>query len=304
MEQSDKLYNYVGIFKRICSSLIDIIFVLFLIVGLYKIVLDPIMNNCTDLSEVTEKYNQKLASTHLFVIDGTTYQLIDEENYANNLEYYYHTYLQGINDLEPGEKYDEDRLNSGLFYRGEDSAIYERNDVLQSSLDSFYEEQYEKAVTYAKQDEELNSYAKKMNLYNYLEFFISLFLSCFVVLFCVPVWILPGGKTLGKLCLGISVLNSKENILCSKKQLAIRQASLLIVELGLSMILMFIPLFITIGMVVFSSNKIALHDYFALTYIIDDKGSVTFKTKEELQQYLDEKNKPYYKDETYTNIKK
>lgn len=299
MEKTEKLYNYVGIFKRICSCLIDIIVVLFLIVGLYKIVLDPIIFNFTDFNEVSEKYNQKLAKTHLFVVDGTTYQLIDKENYAANLEYYYHTYLKEENDLEPGKKYDADRLASGLF-KEEDSSICERNDVLKSSLDAFYEEQYEKAVTYAKEDAELNGYAKKMNLYNYLEFFISLFLSCFVALFLVPVWILPCGKTIGKLCLGISVLDSRENILCSKKQLALRQASLLVIELGLSIILMFIPLFITIGMVVFSNNKIALHDFFALSYTIDDKGVVTFKTKEELQKYLEEKEKPYYQNDTYT----
>ena len=130
------------------------------------------------------------------------------------------------------------------------------------------------------------------------------FCSAFVALFCVPVWLLPSGKTIGKLCLGISVLDSKENIQCSKRQLAIRQASLLLVELGLSMILMFIPLFITIGMVVFSQKKIALHDYFALSYTIDDKGTLTFKTKEELEEYIKEKNKPYYQNDTYTKSAK
>ena len=303
MEQTENLYRNVNVFKRICASLIDIIVVLFLIVGLYKIVLDPLVFNFTDYNEVSEKYNQKLARTHLFIIDGTTYQLIDKEDYATNLNYFYHTYLEEKGEFEKGKEYDKSRLDSSLFVE-KDGVIYERNDVLKASLDSFYETQYEKAVTYAKQDKELNSYAKKINLYNYLEFFISLFLSCFVALFCVPVWLLPSGKTIGKLCLGISVLDSKENIQCSKRQLAIRQASLLLVELGLSMILMFIPLFITIGMVVFSQKKIALHDYFALSYTIDDKGTLTFKTKEELEEYIKEKNKPYYQNDTYTKSAK
>ena len=263
MEQTENLYRNVNVFKRICASLIDIIVVLFLIVGLYKIVLDPLVFNFTDYNEVSEKYNQKLAKTHLFIIDGTTYQLIDKEDYATNLNYFYHTYLEEKGEFEKGKEYDKSRLDSSLFVE-KDGVIYERNDVLKSSLDSFYETQYEKAVTYAKQDKELNSYAKKMNLYNYLEFFISLFLSC----------------------------------------LAIRQASLLLVELGLSMILMFIPLFITIGMVVFSQKKIALHDYFALSYTIDDKGTLTFKTKEELEEYIKEKNKPYYQNDTYTKSAK
>ncbi len=89
MEQTENLYRNVNVFKRICASLIDIIVVLFLIVGLYKIVLDPLVFNFTDYNEVSEKYNQKLAKTHLFIIDGTTYQLIDKEDYATNLNYFY-----------------------------------------------------------------------------------------------------------------------------------------------------------------------------------------------------------------------
>ena len=298
MQINDNLstsYSTPSIFKRLSAALIDVIIVIALMVLCYFAVGDPILKNATSYTTDVQEYRVALLETRLYAISDTGYRTLKESEYEDALEFYYYTYLPTIkNETQPGDDYTLAKKESGLFT--ETDGKYEKKaDVSNAKYTEFYTTYYEKGIMHINEDTTINTIARRVAFYTYTEFGISLFVSVFITYFVFPVFVLKNGKTIGKLALNISLVDARDDIRLNKKRIALRQSSFIIIELALSIFTLLIPLFISITMAVYNKKNQALHDFFAVSRVIDDKNKVLYSTKEELESAREKENTPAFK---------
>ena len=121
--------------------------------------------------------------------------------------------------------------------------------------------------------------------------FIPIIINICALVFslALPLFLRRGGKTLGKLVFGLSVLNV--HALPPKWwHYLLRFAFFLIIEVNLSLVAFAIPLIVSFSMVVFSKTGQSLHDYVCNTYVLDTKGKTVYLTQEEYMIAQDKLN--------------
>ena len=118
-----------------------------------------------------------------------------------------------------------------------------------------------------------------------IQIFGSMGISAVTFFFVIPL-IFKDGKTLGMRVMKIAIVNSGTGYRAKKTQIILRQLILLGVEAGLSIFMLGVPAIISLGMLVFSKNNVTLHDYFAVTMMVNNKEYDVFSSQEECENAM------------------
>lgn len=103
------------------------------------------------------------------------------------------------------------------------------------------------------------------------------------------------GQTLGKYITGLALVDSK-GFKIRRSQVVIRYLVMGILELGASLPLLVIPLFITSAAVTVSRGAKAIHDFVAGTYVVDARQSLIFDNQRDEDKYFNEATKDSVKE--------
>lgn len=283
-----------SIVRRIIAALIDLFFLGLLFLMLNEYVITPIFKNTTSMIENIQLYRDSLVQTNLYTRDssnGIPYKITDlkssltENEYIEKLDNSLVSFYQLYNNENINiANYNQSKGDSNYFNYENDT--YTKIDVVSNeTIITFYEDEYEKAINLMnKYDDNIINLAYKVNRYNVITISISLFVSIIILYLVIPL-IFKDGETLGKKLMGIGIVNLKNGFRIKLSQKIIRFLSFLIFEVILSILLLAIPLIISISMMFFSKNNMALHDQLAATLCIDKKISLVYKDIDEFKKH-------------------
>lgn len=283
-----------SIVRRIIAALIDLFFLGLLFLMLNEYVITPIFKNTTSMIENIQLYRDSLVQTNLYTRDssnGIPYKITDlkssltENEYIEKLDNSLVSFYQLYNNENINiANYNQSKGDSNYFNYENDT--YTKIDVVSNeTIITFYEDEYEKAINLMnKYDDNIINLAYKVNRYNVITISISLFVSITLLYLVIPL-IFKDGETLGKKLMGIGIVNLKNGFRIKLSQKIIRFLSFLIFEVILSILLLAIPLIISISMMFFSKNNMALHDQLAATLCIDKKISLVYKDIDEFKKH-------------------
>ena len=236
-----------------------------------------------------QEESQKIVAAHeesgLYVFgDGKYEPLTDhydnnktpEENYDVPITHYYSTNARAIADHKL-EKYEQAKLDSGLFVLDAESNIVRKEGVADEYIKNYLEVRFDEATTYLFSDPEvINAYyvTKNIMLFTIL---IIVVISSSVFYFAVPL-LDKEGCTFGYLICRLVPVSSVDTMPQKKSKLMLR--ALLFVgisylsPIGLYVLadaitFSFIPFFINTIILSFSHSNSGLHDYGTKTIIIN-----------------------------------
>lgn len=288
-----------GLVKRTIAGVIDLFVLIFVFLILQGFAVFPIATSIAkDYDTKYEEYLQYYQDANLAIFNEKTSQLemIDEKDYLTNSENYYNVYcsidFEGSHAcsvfgktfrevIEADEKlkeyvtFDEqDNIQMTEEYKDDEDMITQVNAYI-----------YSKALNDLQTSELFsNSYQYVSNVQNY-SMYISIAISLLLV-YLLPTMLSKKGQTIGKIIFKLSV-TTQDGFEAKKSQLAVRfiAFSAINILLGL-MSYMLVPL-ISFTFMIFSKRNSALHDYCAVTKVIDDKVSVIYKNREEFEKAID-----------------
>lgn len=297
MERSIK-YQRASIFRRICSSLFDLIIFVILFVMAQSFVSAPIVRGATDYNTVYEKYEADAIASNIV---AKTYASDDSKaytlNYINTDEQFIKFYnnntlghtISEYNKLkqEATVTYNEKEYN--LFVLGEDGVTYVENKteteqklsatIVQGRY-SFYSNLAGKLWSeFYDNNVEFQAIAGKLSAYTYLSWVIAMVLSSLVTFLLFPM-IFKDRATLGKKMFRFQVVNTRNGQMASRFQIFARFVFFEVIYVGLVGFLLFynsFMAFIVFGVavtasivtVVLTSKRQTLHDMLAHTTVVN-----------------------------------
>lgn len=264
-----------NVMMRVGAALIDIFIFIILNMLLSSLVISPIIASLPDYQTNYEVYSDKLVQSKMYVESddgGIVYVL---SNYSrDDLA----TYDQII--VDNYTKYSaSDEITAFQNSKGEDgSGFIKENDSYVPGTDDeklqvFYNNAFNDVSAFLlKNDQELATCFGKLNFYSQISNFTSVIAAALIVYLLFP-FIFKNGQTLGKKFLKLYVVDAdKDDKSLSKGRLLLRQSSFIVVEIVLSQFTYYIPLVISLIVMLVSKNKVALHDIIARTVVLDDQS--------------------------------
>ncbi|MBQ9731109.1 MAG: RDD family protein [Bacilli bacterium] len=259
--------------KRIFALFTDLVLTIMLSLCLQTLVCMPIAMNTTNYNEAVFEYYEMKLDSHLFEVhkDSDSLSLITS-NYDYHLNKFYGDYIGDI------DIYNQDKLESGLFEMKEGNVVIKESSS-NAELNDFYLESLEKAERKFYDNDLIIKYTQTITLVSWLTIMISSVISITIFFLLFPLF-LKNGSTLGKMVFGLGLTN-KKGYSVKKIQIVIRFLVFLLFEFILSIFMFGLPLLVSFTMTVFSKKGVSLHDYFALTIVVDAKSSPIYRTEEE-----------------------
>lgn len=267
--------NIVPSNVRIASAIVDALLCFFVFFLLISFVTKPIVNVLPSFTETTIAYNEKLLGTGLYYLDESevlrtyiyNFDLEKVDEYDNHLISFY-------------EKFSQDEIDDYLNRKKEATNIFEYDEESQKfdvignkeETEKFYYNEYETASNYYLQkDTDFKSLYNKLQFIDQSARIITIIVSLTIWYLVFPM-IFKGGETLGKKMFKIRLINfESEQFVLSKSRLFIRFLCFALVEVMLSFIFFGIPLIISIIMMIFTSNKVSLHDLVSRTIVVNKR---------------------------------
>lgn len=264
-----------NVMMRVGAALIDIFIFIILNMLLSSLVISPIIASLPDYQTNYTVYSDKLVESKMYVENddgGIVYVL---SNYSrDDLT----TYDQII--IDNYTKYSaSDEITAFQNSKGEDgSGFIKENDSYVPGTDDkklqvFYNNAFNDVSAFLlKNDQELATCFGKLNFYSQISNFTSVIAAALIAYLLFP-FIFKNGQTLGKKFLKLYVVDAdKDDKSLSKGRLLLRQSSFIVVEIVLSQFTYYIPLVISLIVMLVSKNKVALHDLIARTVVLDDQS--------------------------------
>ena len=258
-----KRYVNATISRRLGAFLLDIFTIILTATILYTLIGRMLVKTDT-FSEATKIMNEMKVDSHLYVYDKDDQNITHEiknEDYPEAIKYFYIEYK------ENSEEYFKLMNESNLFDYNE-GTYTKKEDVSEESFSKFYNELYASCIVEITQSEEYQyCYRVNMNfvLYNIIISFLLSYL-CFIVL--IPV-LTKRKTTIGQKIMNIAIVNNDDNEFASNTQIVFRAIIILLVEVILSLFSMGVPLFISVGFIIFRSDHASYHDLLSSTRMID-----------------------------------
>ena len=234
----------------------------------------------SDYNQVYDTYVQELVDSKMyeedengnviFVLDNftldelATYDEIITYNY--NLEEYS---TNGPAALEEFKNSKTDMMKEYFTY-DQETDTYTPNQDNESEILTFYSNAFNDLSSFLLVNNETlaNAYSK-LNFYNQIERFISILIVSVVLYIVIPL-ILKNGQTIGKKVLKVYVVEcDKEGLGLSTSKLLLREGTFVVVEVILSMFTYYIPLILSLIVLVATKNRVSLHDVVSRTMVID-----------------------------------
>ena len=266
--------------NRLAAACLDIFILMMGFILLNNFFVIPIFNLASDYNQVYDTYVQELVDSRMyeedennnviFILDNftldelTTYDEIITYNY--NLEEYS---TNGPSALEEFNNSKTDMMKEYFTY-DQETDTYIPNEENESEILTFYSNAFNDLSSFLLVNNETlaNAYSK-LNFYNQIERFISILIVSVVLYIVIPL-ILKNGQTIGKKVLKVYVVEcDKEGLGLSTSKLLLREGTFVVVEVILSMFTYYIPLILSLIVLVATKNRVSLHDVVSRTMVID-----------------------------------
>lgn len=260
---------------RVGAALMDIFIFIILNMLLSSLVISPIIASLPDYQTNYTVYSNKLVESKMYVEndDGSIIYILNDYS-RDDLS----TYDQII--VDNYSKYSAtDEIVAFQNSKGEEgSGFVKENDSYVPGTDDeklqvFYNNAFNDVSSFLLQnDQELATCFGKLNFYSQISNFTSVISAALIVYLLFP-FVFKNGQTLGKKFLKLYVVDAdKDDRALSKGRLLLRQSSFIVVEIVLSQFTYYIPLVISLIVMLVSKNKVALHDLIARTVVLDDQS--------------------------------
>lgn len=299
-------YDSAPLYKRFFAGLIDIFLTVFLtfILTLSSIF---IYTNTSLYKTSLISINEIINESNLYIRNNNEYVLVSDF-YENNktfsdlekkedLEKRVNHFYISLNCYSDKENFGINLLNdlkikygSNCFYLDEStSLIKEKEDVLDKEFASFYIYIInENAIGYLLQNDLYRKETNNIFMIQLILLLISLFFSVLLFYFLIPLFIRRGNKTIGKLIFRFGTLNVYGFSL-SIKELILKFLWFFFFEFLLSLLTFFVPLIVSVGMMIFSSSHQNFNEYMSKTYSLSNENKKFYLNYEEY--FFDKKKK-------------
>lgn len=274
--------------NRLAAACLDIFILMMGFILFNNFFVIPIFNLTSDYNQVYDTYVQELVDSKMyeedennnviFVLDNftldelTTYDEIITYNYS--LEEYS---TNGPSALEEFKNSKTDMMKEYFTY-DQETDTYIPNEENESKILTFYSDAFNDLSSFLLVNNETlaNAYSK-LNFYNQIERFISILIVSVVLYIVIPL-ILKNGQTIGKKVLKVYVVEcDKEGLGLSTSKLLLREGTFVVVEVILSMFTYYIPIILSLIVLVATKNRVSLHDVVSKTMVIDTLEDISEK---------------------------
>ncbi len=300
MEQNQFAVNG-NLLKRSGAAILD--FIVFTLASLFLIssAIGPFYDNQYNTSQLSEQFTSFQLASYLYDEDETTNQVLFVSNgdIPDAIYNYYSEFKNGKVYLEETDPfvfsnswYNETILkinDEGTFFELDQAdttlRAIERNDLSedeQALLLNFYTNAFNDALADLAQYEPYVSLAQQINQFFIEILAIAASISVLLFYFLIPL-LLKEGRTLGKLALGLSVVN-KDGYHVAWWQHLLRFIGLTITFV-LAIYTILGSILVSYTFMIFTKNYRSLHDFLAMTRVIDRKQSLIFTKEAQLLDY-------------------
>lgn len=294
-----------GLVKRTFAALLDVFIFLAVFFMLQGMVVFPIARSIAkDYDSNSATYIRYYKESTLAILDEKTNQLmpIDEKDYVINSEHYYNVYCsseyEGVHACSVfGKSFrevmeEDENFKEYISFDENDNLIYIIPDEYKESeenskifINNINVRIYDKALRDLQKSElffEPYQYVTKVQNYS---MFASIALSALIV-YLLPALITKNGKTIGKMVFKLAITNS-EGFAVKKSQIIVRFLAFAVINIFLGRATYMFTTMISFMVMIFSKRNSALHDYCAVTKVVDEKTSVIYKNKSEFESEMD-----------------
>lgn len=306
--------------KRFAALVVDIMLWFLVSLMALSFVINPCVNSITNYEYKTNEYRKGMYEIGAYVYveykttsDSYYYEIIGDvtntsyENLTYNekntlgitmittsnlkitveqLDYYVAMLYTNIGDID---SFNASKVDSELF----DESGLPLESAKEEDLKKYYFDQYQKVFESEKfknyKDGYIYNLGDELNTIDIIKAYSSYFVSLVIFYLLIPM-LSKKRQTLGKRILNLEVIDAKTSQNASKMQILIRFAAITLIEFFLSMILsglLYLPLLVSIIMMVITLNQSTIHDYISGTRVIEIVDNVYINEEAINKDFID-----------------
>ena len=306
--------------KRFAALVVDIMLWFLVSLMALSFVINPCVNSITNYEYKTNEYRKGMYEIGAYVYveykttsDSYYYEIIGDvtntsyENLTYNeentlgitmittsnlkitveqLDYYVAMLYTNIGDID---SFNASKVDSELF----DESGLPLESAKEEDLKKYYFDQYQKVFESEKfknyKDGYIYNLGDELNTIDIIKAYSSYFVSLVIFYLLIPM-LSKKRQTLGKRILNLEVIDAKTGQNASKMQILIRFAAITLIEFFLSMILsglLYLPLLVSIIMMVITLNQSTIHDYISGTRVIEIVDNVYINEEAINKDFID-----------------
>ena len=260
---------------RFGAAVLDAMLCFLLLTIVSSFISAPIIGNLEGYKANYEIYETKLVSSGLFVKEENVVNVIiadfsmeKVDEYDRKLLEFYEAYPSETENKV--ESYVESKKKAtDVFTYHEENASFEVTGS-EAAVSSFYQQAYSDALVYFRTaDSEYGAAYSKVYLYTQVNRYVSISAGLLIVYLLFPM-VFKNGETLGKKLFSLRLAKAdRPEEKASRVQILIRFAVIAFIEVGLSLFFYWIPLILSLCLMLFTKNKSALHDLIAKTTVME-----------------------------------
>ena len=256
-------YKKSPLLRRLAALFIDILVVLLAALIVDSIATTPILNATTDYDEKYQELNDVLVESHLYKYDSEGYIIVIDDNYDNNLKYFYEKY-------DSLENYYSLKESSGYFdYDDATGEWVKKEDALDKDVKIFYIIAVDQAIdNILLEEENVSTLYAHLEAYNLIVFVINLFLGLTITFLIVPL-LSKDGSTVGMKPFFLQVVEKKNGENATKLQILFRYLIVISLYVLASVYLFGLPLIISAAIMMFTKERLSLCDLLCSNYVVD-----------------------------------
>lgn len=271
---------------RFGAAILDAMLCFLLLTVVSSFVSAPIIGNLEGYKTNYEIYETKLVSSGLFVKEENALNVViadfsmeKVDEYDRKLIEFYQAYPS--EEENKVESYVESKKKAtDVFTYHEEDASFEVTGS-EAAVSSFYQQAYSDALVYFRTaDSEYGAAYSKVYLYTQVNRYVSISVGLLIVYLLFPM-VFKNGETLGKKLFSLRLAKADHpEARASRVQILVRFAVIAFIEVGLSLFFWWIPLILSLCLMLFTKNKSALHDLIAKTTVMEKvKDLPTYRDK-------------------------
>lgn len=306
--------------KRFAALVVDVMLWFLVSLMALSFVINPCVNSITNYEYKTNEYRKGMYEIGAYVYveykttsDSYYYEIIGDvtntsyENLTYNekntlgitmittsnlkitveqLDYYVAMLYTNIGDID---SFNASKVDSELF----DELGLPIESAKEEDLKKYYFDQYQKVFESEKfknyKDGYIYNLGDELNTIDIIKAYSSYFVSLVIFYLLIPM-LSKKHQTLGKRILNLEVIDAKTSQNASKMQILIRFAAITLIEFLLSMILsglLYLPLLVSIIMMVITLNQSTIHDYISGTRVIEIVDNVYINEEAINKDFID-----------------
>lgn len=267
-------YKKSPLLRRLAALFIDILVVLLAALIVDAIAVTPIFNATTNYDEMYQELNDALVESRLYKYDAEGYIIQIEDNYDENLKYFYEHY-------DSLENYYTLKENSGYFdYDDATGEWVKKDDALDKDVKIFYMTTAANARNNILiKVESISKLFSQIEAYNFVMLVINLFMGLTIAFLVVPLFS-KDGSTVGMKPFYLQVVEKKNGENATKLQILFRYLIVISIYVLASYYLFGLPLIVSMLMIMCTKERLSLCDLLCSNYVVDSgkyEGSIPEK---------------------------